>query len=238
MKISLQDIDETNKLNYLGKEKLQAQLNDQDYLISATMKKYLQDLLNLNYSAVKDVLDINQRKTASNLDIYKKITVYNIYYRALEILKQYDRQIIITDNLTDNLSAYTNDNGNIKLIYSFDYINNIANITLNKLVTNAAKIKQLEDTIKYLKYKEYYNLVHGGEAFTEYTEKINKLENDIKKLKLENKYNMKHENEVLNNNIVDLFAEEYGLKNKGEKELKLRRKELPNILVETKLNYK
>ena len=49
---------------------------------------------------------------------------------------------------------------------------------------------------------------------------------------------MKYNNEKLNNELIDVFAEDYGLKSKKEKDLKLRRKELPNILVETKLNYK
>ena len=33
-----------------------------------------------------------------------------------KILKKYDKELLITDNHYDNLSAYTNDNGNIKLL--------------------------------------------------------------------------------------------------------------------------
>ena len=242
MKINLQDIDETNIFDNYKKEeiytKLSEQLNNQDYLMSKTSKKYLQDLLDFKYSVFNNELDLNQRNNIANLDIYKKINVFNTYYKALEILKKYDKNILIVDNYVDNLSAYTNDNGLIKLIYSLDYVKNNVDITLNRLVSNANKIKQIEDTIKYLKNSLYYDRIYGGNIWKEHIEQIASLEKELQIVKTNNKLNAKYSNVLLNNEIVDLFANEYGLKNSNDKDIKIRRKELPNLRVEIKLQYK
>jgi len=242
MKINLQDIDETNIFDNYKKEeiytKLSEQLNNQDYLMSKTSKKYLQDLLDFKYSVFNNELDLNQRNNIANLDIYKKINVFNTYYKALEILKKYDKNILIVDNYVDNLSAYTNDNGLIKLIYSLDYVKNNVDITLNRLVSNANKIKQIEDTIKYLKNSLYYDRIYGGNIWKEHIEQIASLEKELQIVKANNKLNAKYSNVLLNNEIVDLFANEYGLKNSNDKDIKIRRKELPNLRVEIKLQYK
>ena len=75
------------KDNMPTQEELKSKLSSYKKVINEGLYEYLDDLVNLEYSVVRNYITEEQRKALSELDIYKQIATYNIYNRALNIAK-------------------------------------------------------------------------------------------------------------------------------------------------------
>lgn len=117
-----------------SKEELKESLNRYKRILNPRVIDYLNQLVELEFSAVKDIIDIEDREILQNLDLYKNVVAYNIYNRTLELLSN-EQELKIFDN-KDRISGlmaykdignntirildYMYDNGTLKLFQTVD----------------------------------------------------------------------------------------------------------------------
>lgn len=117
-----------------SKEELKESLNRYKRILNPRVIDYLNQLVELEFSAVKDIIDIEDREILQNLDLYKNIVAYNIYNRTLELLNN-EQKLKIFDN-KDRISGlmaykdignpairildYNYENGALKLFQTVD----------------------------------------------------------------------------------------------------------------------
>lgn len=117
-----------------SKEELKESLNRYKRILNPRVIDYLNQLVELEFSAVKDIIDIEDREMLQNLDLYKNIVAYNIYNRTLELLNN-EQELKIFDN-KDRISGlmaykdignpairildYNYENGTLKLFQTVD----------------------------------------------------------------------------------------------------------------------
>lgn len=80
-----------------SKEELKESLNRYKRILNQRVIDYLNQLVELEFSAVKDIIDIEDREILQNLDLYKNVVAYNIYNRTLELLSN-EQELKIFDN--------------------------------------------------------------------------------------------------------------------------------------------
>lgn len=87
-----------NKIN--TREELLELLKKYNIILSGSMIHYLNDLVDLEFSVIKDNINVNEddKKILSELEIYKRIAMYNIYNRALNIFEEANPEIMISGN--------------------------------------------------------------------------------------------------------------------------------------------
>ncbi len=106
------------------KEELLEMLKRYRGILNNSMAEYLNSLIELEFSVVKDYIDSNDRKMLSELDIYKKVAIYNIYNRAISLFNNIDAPVKITGNDEGfeslDISLKVNDEKCIKL-FDFSY---------------------------------------------------------------------------------------------------------------------
>ena len=117
-----------------SKKELKESLNRYKRILNPRVIDYLNQLVELEFSAAKDIIDIEDREILQNLDLYKNIVAYNIYNRTLELLNN-EQELKIFDN-KDRISGlmaykgignpairildYKYDNGTLKLFQTVD----------------------------------------------------------------------------------------------------------------------
>lgn len=117
-----------------SKEELKESLNRYKRILNPRVIDYLNQLVELEFSAVKDIIDIEDREILQNLDLYKNVVAYNIYNRTLELLSN-EQELKIFDNKdrvsglmtykdignnTIRILDYKYDNGTLKLFQTVD----------------------------------------------------------------------------------------------------------------------
>lgn len=80
-----------------SKEELKESLIRYKRILNPRVVDYLNQLVELEFSAVKDIIDIEDREILQNLDLYKNVVAYNIYNRTLELLSN-EQELKIFDN--------------------------------------------------------------------------------------------------------------------------------------------
>ena len=80
-----------------SKEELKESLDRYKRILNPRVIDYLNQLVELEFSAVKDIIDIEDREMLQNLDLYKNVVAYNIYNRTLELLSN-EQELKIFDN--------------------------------------------------------------------------------------------------------------------------------------------
>ena len=91
--IATANIDKVNT-----KEELLQLLKDYKIILNSQVIDYLESLINLDFSVIKENIDDKSKKALSELEIYKRIAIYNIYNRAINIFTQSNIPLIITGN--------------------------------------------------------------------------------------------------------------------------------------------
>lgn len=91
--IATANIDKVNT-----KEELLQLLKDYKIILNSQVIDYLESLINLDFSVIKENTDDKSKKALSELEIYKRIAIYNIYNRAINIFTQSNMPLIITGN--------------------------------------------------------------------------------------------------------------------------------------------
>ena len=85
-----------NKSIYVkNKDSLEEDLKRYSLVFQKSIIEYLYSLLNLEFSVVRDFINEEERSILSNFEIYKEISIYNIYYKALKLFT--------SDNNKDNI---------------------------------------------------------------------------------------------------------------------------------------
>lgn len=107
-----------------SKEELKESLNNYKRILSPRIIDYLNQLVELEFSAVKDIIDIEDREILQNLDLYKNVVAYNIYNRTLELLSN-EQELKIFDNKdrVSGLMAYKDIGNNTIRILDYKYDN-------------------------------------------------------------------------------------------------------------------
>lgn len=109
-----------------SKEELKESLNRYKRILNPRVIDYLNQLVELEFSAVKDIIDIEDREILQNLDLYKNVVAYNIYNRTLELLSN-EQELKIFDNKdrVSGLMAYKDIGNNTIRILDYKYDNGI-----------------------------------------------------------------------------------------------------------------
>ena len=81
-----------------SQEKLNAWLEEYKGILSGEMFDYLNSLINLEFSVVRKNINEKDRELLSELHIYERIAMYNVYHRALQIFNSSNRRVKIWDN--------------------------------------------------------------------------------------------------------------------------------------------
>lgn len=77
------------------KKELITELNNYKSILSDRMYLYFKQLIDLDFSVMKNYISIYDRKVLSSLDIYNKIMFYNIYNKALNLFNETNDNLII-----------------------------------------------------------------------------------------------------------------------------------------------
>ena len=92
-------------------------------ILTESMLNYLNSLIELEFSVIREYISSSDRKALAELEVYKKIAIYNIYNRAQNIFNQQKGDFIIFGNNDgwEGLSASIKlSDRNVKL-FAFDY---------------------------------------------------------------------------------------------------------------------
>ena len=113
----------------ITKEELIESLQKYRGIITKPMLDYLNSLINLEFSVIRDYNADSDREVLSELEIYKKVAIYNIYNRALEIFEQNESGLIISGYL-DNEWLNVRVSLSEKDIWLFDFDNRETNLCI------------------------------------------------------------------------------------------------------------
>lgn len=230
------------KRDYVLKQQkeLQEILNNYKGRISKDLINYLESLIQLEISVVKDEITEKDRLFLSELAIYRYIAIYNIYNKNLNIIKSTGLPLIIKgqDSYNDSLDINALLDNNIqKRIFSFDYNSssfnqnkiptyynnrNIGQITIYEtLESQAQRVKELDRIIEELElaYDDKGPLSAPGyysgprtQWFYEHTRKIDKLEQRFTELDSKKELSNLEKQEIeVTNYISKMLLDDMGL---------------------------
>lgn len=91
--IATANIDKVNT-----KEELLQLLKDYKIILNSQVIDYLESLINLDFSVIRENIDDKSKKALSELEIYKRIAIYNIYNRAINLFTQSNMPLTIAGN--------------------------------------------------------------------------------------------------------------------------------------------
>lgn len=205
-----------------SKEELKESLNRYKRILNPRVIDYLNQLVELEFSAVKDIIDIEDREMLQNLDLYKSIVAYNIYNRTLELLNN-EQELKIFDN-KDRISGlmvykgignsairmldYNYENGVLKLFQTVDD-KKVRDEQLELVMT---KLEQLYDK----KNPYHSNLeLYGGPATRwnfDYRKEVSEYEKLFTRLDSKKEITDYEKKKIsITKKYHDLLFEEYGL---------------------------
>lgn len=138
-----------------SKEELKESLNRYKRILNPRVIDYLNQLVELEFSAVKDIIDIEDREILQNLDLYKNVVAYNIYNRTLELLSN-EQELKIFDNKdrVSGLMAYKDIGNNTIRILDYKYDNGI--LKLFQTVDDK-KVRKEQLELVMTKLEQLYN---------------------------------------------------------------------------------
>ena len=116
-------IDEPDAKRVYDKGTLLSMLEEHKGILSNEMIDYLSSLINLEFSVIKDNISESDRRILTDLELYRKVAVYNIFNRVVELLKPYKDSIDVSRDST-GLEIYGSmDNRSFKIFdYSFESV--------------------------------------------------------------------------------------------------------------------
>ena len=89
-------IDEADIKRVYNKGELLALLKQHEGVLNSEMIDYLKSLINLEFSVVKNNITDADRRILTDVELYRKIAIYNIYNRVIELLKPYKDSVEIS----------------------------------------------------------------------------------------------------------------------------------------------
>ncbi len=80
------------------KEELLEFLKEYRGILTEPMLDYLTSLIELKFSVIREYINDSDRKALAELEIYKKVAIYNIYNRAQNLFNKQNGEFIISGN--------------------------------------------------------------------------------------------------------------------------------------------
>ena len=154
--IKVRENEDWNKVN--TKEELKELLDKYSGILNPQVLEYLKSLVNLKFSVIKDEISEKDRLALSDLELYKRIAIYNIYKRASQLFRPYKSELKIEGNRNglEGLRVYAPIGEKQVCLFDFDYAENafnkaaIGTISLYKTVKDRTT---LEEAINQLMVK-------------------------------------------------------------------------------------
>lgn len=227
------------------KEQLLEQLKTYRGILTSPTISYLNSLLELEFSVVRDY-NAEDRQALSELEIYRKIAQYNIYNRALKIFENdKDIKTFSMKNLSTNLEAFIpTDDGNADLFefltppfiseskipqgYKTAHIGNIylSQILESKELREEELNRVINELDKLYNAKNPYftrgNKIGGSSAVWEHKRQMKIQEYEGLFTKLDSRRELSDEEKKkieISNRIHELLLEDYGLNDECFEEL-------------------
>ena len=245
-----------------SRDELIEYLNKYKGILKDSILDYLNSVLNLEFSVLKDYITNADRMALSELEVYKKIAIYNIYNRTLNILKHL---AFTYTNSSNRLTLYSPIGEKMIKVFEFDYSYYLPNLagkislyqTLeNEELREAELLRVMEELEKLYDQKNpYHSLrrVYGGPAstwFFEHKKQIKEYEELFKQLDGKTKLTDIEKREIeITNLVYNLILKDFGLTSESFTEKlvlissnlpKLERKlvkEIPPIKIESNIKY-
>lgn len=236
------------------KKELKLNLIAYKKILTNSIFDYLNSILELEFSVLKENISDDERKLLTELSIYREIAVYNIYNRALKLIKEIDLEFHLEKDPKYSRIALINKKEKIPVLSFF--INDskdekylLGTINLHKRVYDASENKLLlEKTEKVLQElrSEHnpYNcnvgvtdpmkIVYGGSDTLwadEHDDKVNYNKNILNRLN-ERQGLTEEENKIIiaTNTIHSILLKDYGLNDEDlVDEEKKKLQEIANI---------
>ena len=198
-----------------SKEQLIEQLKEYKRILNKTTIDYLNDLINLDYSAIRD--DIIDKSHLDELDIYRKISIYNIYNRTMNIIKDYDNE-----KLFSMFDVKEYDYGCIRLkgmdVFGFYYGQNImvdspdyGFVNLYRYPSISSELEKTNIRIELLNYeKNMFDGICSSNEKYEREAEYNNLQNYCEHLKSLDNDDMNHKISYINE-CANVISKDYGL---------------------------
>lgn len=205
-------------------------LNEYKGILKDSMIDYLNSLIGLEFSVIREYISESDRKRLAELDIYKIIAIFNIYNRALKLFEKSRVDYDIYNSDCSGLKVSTSIDDRSVDLFGFNYIERendsipsdyrsmkIGDISLYQTLENEQaknvefqrvknKVRELEDVFKkihpYANPSVYYKVKDDLEG---YNQKLARL---LAKKEASNIYKQEIET---TNYIRDLFLEDYGI---------------------------
>lgn len=106
------------------REELTEMLKRYRGILTDSMINYLNSLIELEFSVIREYIGEDDRKSLAELEIYKRIAIYNIYNRALNLFneKKINHNFFGNEDELESLTIFTplSANNTIK-VFNFDY---------------------------------------------------------------------------------------------------------------------
>lgn len=228
-----------NKINI--KEKLYKSLKNYKNILNKDIIEYLKYLIELEISVVNDFnsISVEDKKLLLQFDVYREIAKYNIYYRALQLLKiisskfPYDSNSISIINIVNDI---------VIKIFEFDYQNpnNIGTIKLYQTVIDEEhrneEIERIKKRLEFL--YDFHNpniafnhLQHHNFSFLKNVE-LDQLNKKINELQQRNPITSKKEFEIeKTKEFCELFLNDYAIKEEEFTPIESKNRRLQRSLV-------
>lgn len=103
------------------KEELLDLLKQYKGILNQTTFEYLNSLLELEFSVIKDCISDSDRKVLAKLDVYRKIAIYNIYNRTKNLFDSQNGEYIISGNKEGLEGLYVSTRLDDRKIELFDF---------------------------------------------------------------------------------------------------------------------
>lgn len=229
-----------NKINKINsKSELIQLLNEYKGILNSTMIDYLESLIDLKESVIKNCISEKDREKLAELELYKKVARYNIYARAIEIFNNSGIEVEYQGNEQGKEGLKVSASNGMHSIPLFDYnyrekttdkkipdgykTMNIGYINLFQLIENAEKREaELNRVLEILKklYDEknpYISMpgVNGGPHVVwqnNHDREVLKYENLLKELDSKNNLTEADLKEIEYTRIAHkLLLDDYGL---------------------------
>lgn len=217
-----------------SQEKLNNWLEEYKGVLSGEMIDYLNSLINLEFSVVRNNIDEKDRELLSELYIYERVAMYNIYHRALEIFNNSNRKIKIYDNKDrfEGVGVVSGTKGYSRDIFEYNYDRDrayyipecgeiiISQYTFDK-EQKQQEIEELEERLKYITPgslrpnvdAEGHDL-YGPNSLqmANYEASVKGIQEEIEKIKNSMKLSSKDKRIIeISKEFHDLILEDYGL---------------------------
>ncbi|MBR3145672.1 MAG: hypothetical protein IKF47_00220 [Bacilli bacterium] len=207
-------------------KELKVQLKSSERVLSKPTIDYLNSLLNLEFSVVKNNIDKNERELLSGMEIYQSIGKFNIYHHALKLFKN-NNNLKINDNSNgiEGICVSIKD-GNTRGLFNYNYSQDndknilpCGKIEIVRYVDGATKkekeIKRLKGELEKMELPSSNIPFILGGAATDILNNYYGMKKTVEKLQdeLAEGLSSKDQNDIaLSKKYYELLLKDYGLK--------------------------